>query len=124
MFENDTDSLPNDKIILNSQQIFKIYLDKVYTGKVHKIVLSSNDDKRLQKFGKVTTHSYGINVFKVCESEMLKVCEAKVTLKMLSKDCESEMYVKEKEKCEMFLKYVNAKSENEMRKYVKVKINK
>ena len=66
-------------------------------------MLSSNGDKRLQKFDKVT-YPYGTNVFKVCESEMLKICEAKATLKMLSKDCESEMYVKEQEKCEMFLK--------------------
>ena len=28
------------------------------------------------------------------------------------------MYVKEKEKCEMFLKYVKVKCEKEMRKYV------
>ena len=103
MFENYTDSLLNDKILLKSQQIFESYLHKVYTEKVNKIVLSSNGDKRLQKFDKVT-YPYGTNVFKVCESEMLKICEAKATLKMLSKDCESEMYVKEKEKCEMLLK--------------------
>ena len=57
----------------------------------------------------------------MCESEILKVCEAKATLKMLSKEYESEMYVKEKEKYEMFLMYVKAKCESEMRKYVKVK---
>ena len=36
-----------------------------------KIVLSSNDDKRLKTFDKVTTYPYGTNAFKVCESEML-----------------------------------------------------
>ena len=41
---------------------------------------------------------------------MLKACEAKAILKMLSKKCESEMYVKEK--CEMFIKYVKAKWES------------
>ena len=50
---------------------------------------------------------------------MLKVCEAKATLKMISKECGSEMYVKEKERCEIFLKYVNAKCKTEMRKYVR-----
>ena len=33
---------------------------------------------------------------------MLKVCEVKATLKMLSKECESEMCVKKKDKCETF----------------------
>ena len=50
---------------------------------------------------------------------MLKVCEAKATLKMISKECGSEMYVKEKKRCEIFLKYVNAKCKTEMRKYVR-----
>ena len=33
--------------------------------------MSSNDDKRLQTFDRVTTYSYGTNAFKVCESEMM-----------------------------------------------------
>ena len=58
----------------------------------------------------------------MCESEILKVCKAKAILKMLSKECESKMYVKKKkEKCEMFLKYAKAKCENEMRKYGNMK---
>ena len=59
--------------------------------------------------------------FTVCESEMLKVCEAKAASKMLSKEYKIEMYVKQKEKCKNFLKYVKAKCESKMRKYVKVK---
>ena len=43
----------------------------MYTEEVNKIALSSNDDKRIQTFDKVTTFPYGTNVFKVCESEML-----------------------------------------------------
>ena len=88
----------------------------VYTEEVNKTALSSNDDKRLQTFVRVTTYPHETNIFKACESEMLKVCEAKATLKMLSKECKREMYVKEKEKCEMFLKYVKVKCEKEMRK--------
>ena len=34
-------------------------------------MLSTNDDKRLQTFHKISTNPYGTNVFKVCESEML-----------------------------------------------------
>ena len=60
MFENYTDSLFNDKIILKSQQNFKSDHHKVYTEEVNKTVVSSNDDKRLQKFDKITTYPYGM----------------------------------------------------------------
>ena len=43
----------------------------MYTEEVNKIALSSNDDKRIQTFDKVTKYPYGTNVFKVCENEML-----------------------------------------------------
>ena len=45
----------------------------MYTKEVNKIALSSNHDKRLQTFNKVTTYPHGTNAFKVCESEMMKV---------------------------------------------------
>ena len=47
----------------------------VYTEEINKIALSSNDDKRLQTFDKITTYPYGTNAFKVCESEMMIVRE-------------------------------------------------
>ena len=59
--------------ILKSQQIFKSDYHEVYTEEVNKIVLSSNDDKRLQTFDKITTYSYGTNAFKVFKSEMMIV---------------------------------------------------
>ena len=71
MFENYKDSWFNDKIILKSQQRFNSGIHRVYTEEVNKIALSSNDDKRLQTFNKVTTYPYGTNAFKVCEGEML-----------------------------------------------------
>ena len=61
----------NDEIRLKSQQRFKSDHDKVYTEEVNMIALSSNDNKRLQIFDKVTTYPYGTNAIKVCESEML-----------------------------------------------------
>ena len=73
MFENYKDCLFNDKIILKSQQRFKSDHHEVYTEEVNKIALSSNDDKRLQTFDRVTTYPYGTNAFKVCESEMMVV---------------------------------------------------
>ena len=71
MFENYTDCLFNDKTILKSQQRFKSDCHNVYTEQINKIALSSNDDKRLQAFDKITTYPYGTNAFRVCESEML-----------------------------------------------------
>ena len=72
MFGNYKDALFNDKIIIiRSQQRFRSYNHKVYTEEVNKIALSSNDDKRIQTYDKVTTFPYGTNVFKVCQNEML-----------------------------------------------------
>ena len=36
-------------------------------------MLSSNDDKRLQTFDRVTKYPYGTRAVKVCESEMMVV---------------------------------------------------
>ena len=71
MFENYTDCLFNDKIMLKSQQKFKSDYHNVYVEQINKIALSSNDDKRLQTFGKITTYTYETNAFKACNSEML-----------------------------------------------------
>ena len=68
MFENYTDCLFNDKIILKSQQRFKSDRYKVYTEESNKIALSSDDDKRLQTFDGIETYPYGTNAFKVYES--------------------------------------------------------
>ena len=58
------------KSYLKKQQRFKSDCHNVYTEQINKIALSSNDDKRLQTFYKITTYPYGTNAFKVCESEM------------------------------------------------------
>ena len=60
-----------DKVYYRSQQRFRSDHHKVYTEEVNKIALSSNDDKRIQTFDRVTTYPYGTNVFKVCENEIL-----------------------------------------------------
>ena len=43
----------------------------MYTEEINNIALSSNDDKRIQIFDRVTTYPYETNLFKVCENEML-----------------------------------------------------
>ena len=56
----------------------------MHTEEVNKIALSSNDDKRIQTFDKVTTYPYGTNAFMVCENEMLlkKLIKKKINVKM------------------------------------------
>ena len=66
------DCLFNDKAIIKSRQRFISDHHDVYTDQINNIALSSsNDDKRLQTFDKITTYPYGTNAFKVCESEIL-----------------------------------------------------
>ena len=60
-----------NKVLYRSQQRFRSDHHKVYIEEVSKIALSSNDDKRIQTFDRVTTYPYSTNVFKVCKNEML-----------------------------------------------------
>ena len=71
MFKNYTDYLFNDKAILKTQQRLKSDCHNVYNEQINKIALSSNDDKRLQRFDKIKTYPHGTNALKACESEML-----------------------------------------------------
>ena len=71
MVKNYENCLLNNKTILKSQQRFKSDHHEMYTEEVNKIALSSNDDKILQTFDKITTYPYWTSAFKVCESEML-----------------------------------------------------
>ena len=73
MFQNFKDCLLNNKNVYRSKQRFKSYNHDAYTEEVNKVSLSSNDDKRLQTFDRITTYPYRTNVFKVCENEMLEV---------------------------------------------------
>ena len=70
-FKNYVDALFNDEVIIRSQQRLRSDHHRVYTEEINKIALSSNNDKRIQTFDKVTTFPYRTNVFKVCENEML-----------------------------------------------------
>ena len=89
MLEHYKDCSFNSKIVIELQQKFRSDHHRVYTEEVNKIALSSNDDKRIQKYDKVTTYQYGTNVFKICENEMRYVILKKFILKLL-------MHVKEK----------------------------
>ena len=71
LFNSYLVSLLKNKVLDRSQQRFRSDHHKVYTEEVNKIALSSNDDKRIQTFDRVTTYPYSTIVFKVCENEML-----------------------------------------------------
>ena len=60
----------NDEVIRKSQLRFKSDFHNVYTEKINKIALSSNDDKKIPTFDKISTHLYEKSVFKVCENEI------------------------------------------------------
>ena len=65
------DCLFNNEIILESQKRFKRKAHNVYIAEVNKIVLSSNDDKRLQTYDKITSYTNGTGAGKVCNTELL-----------------------------------------------------
>ena len=52
----------NDKVLIKSQQRFRSDHHKVRTEEFNKIALSSNDDKRIQIFDRITTYPYGIEI--------------------------------------------------------------
>ena len=71
IFKNYNDFNFSNKTILKCRQRFKSDHHNVYIEQINEIALNRNDDKRLQKFDKITTYPYGTNAFKICESEML-----------------------------------------------------
>ena len=70
-FNDYKDCLLNNKIVLKSQQRFQSEKHDVYTEEINKIAVSSNDDKRLQAFDRITSYPYGASVGKVCKTELL-----------------------------------------------------
>ena len=66
MFQNFKYCLFNNKTVYRSQERFKSDHHQVCIEEVNMIALSSNDDKRIQTFDRITAYTYGINAFKVC----------------------------------------------------------
>ena len=60
MFNNYKKSLFNHKVILKLKQRFRSDHHEVYTEEVNKTALSSDDDKRIQTFDKITKYPYGM----------------------------------------------------------------
>ena len=68
IFNDYKDCVLNDEIMLKSQQSER---HNAYTEEINKIALSSNDDKRLQTYDKITSYPFGKSAGKVCKTEML-----------------------------------------------------
>ena len=68
-FDDYKNCLLNNEVILKLQQRFKGEAHNVYTEKNNKIALSSNDDKRLQTFERITSYPYGSSVGKVGKTD-------------------------------------------------------
>ena len=69
-FNDHKNCLLNNEVIAKSQQIFKSQEHNVYMEKINKIALSSNDDKRLQTFDRITSYPYVSSVGKVCKTDI------------------------------------------------------
>ena len=69
---NDYKDCPlNNEIVLKSQQRFKSERHDIYTEEINKIALSSNDDKRLQIFDRVTSYCHRTSAGKIYKTEVL-----------------------------------------------------
>ena len=56
--KNHKEFIKNNKLILQTQQRFKIERYNVFTEEINKIAFSSNDDKRMQSIDSTETYSY------------------------------------------------------------------
>ena len=74
-FSDYKDCLLKNEIILKSQQRFETEAHSLYTEDINKIALSSNDDKRLQNFDRITSYSYCVSVGKLSKTELLIKCK-------------------------------------------------
>ena len=68
-FDNYKKCLLNDKIILKSQQRFRIEA-YVFTEEINNIALITNNGKLLQTFDGITSYPYDASIGKVCKTEL------------------------------------------------------
>ena len=53
--------IKNNKLILKTKQRFRSEKHNVYTEEINKVVLSSNDDERMQSIDSIETYAHGIS---------------------------------------------------------------
>ena len=64
--------MKSNKLILKTKQRFKSERRNVFTEEINKIVLSSNNDKRIQLIDSVEIYGHGVNKDLVCKKEEIK----------------------------------------------------
>ena len=64
--------IKNNKSILKTKQKFKSGKHNIFTEKINKITLISNDDKRMQPIDSIETYAYGTSKVLVSEKEEIK----------------------------------------------------
>ena len=74
--------IKNNKSILKIQQRFKSERHNIFTEKIKKIALSSNDDKRMQSIDSIETYAYGTSKDLVSDKEEVE-CSNILTLMLL-----------------------------------------
>ena len=67
---NQKKCLHNKKIILRLQQRLKSKVHNVFIEEINKVVLGSNDNKRLKTFDRIKSYQYDASTEKVCKSEL------------------------------------------------------
>ena len=72
MKEDLKEFLKNNNPILKTQQRSRSGEQNAFNEDINKIVLSSNDDTKIQWVGSVETYVYGLNKDLVCEKEEIK----------------------------------------------------
>ena len=57
--ENHKEVIKNNELVLKSQRSFRSEKHSLFTEEVKKIVLSANNDKRIQSIDSIETYPYG-----------------------------------------------------------------
>ena len=57
--ENHKEVIKNNELVLKSQRSLRSEKHSLFTEEVKKIVLSANDDKRIQSIDSIETYPYG-----------------------------------------------------------------
>ena len=65
--ENHKEVIKNNELVLKSQRSFRSERHSLFNKEVKKIVLSANDDKRIQSIDSIETYPYGTSKNLVCK---------------------------------------------------------
>ena len=89
VFKNHKEFIRISKSILKTRNRFKSARHNIFTDKINKIVLSSNDIKRIKSIDWIVTFTYGRSKYLVSEKEEIKYvniimrCKTRLNLMIL-----------------------------------------